>query len=269
MKILTFTAFALLLLFSSCDSADSGNKTGNKGNDIHVVRKYFSTNELKAEITVKGNVRHGLTKNYSKRGKLLSTVNYLNGKKEGKTTNYYPSGKVHSTMIYRNNLKNGDAVWYYENGKPYTVNPFINNKLNGIQKKYYKNGKILAEIPYKEDQPGTGLKEYTGEGKLITKYPRIIIEEINRVESENKFIIRIYLSNRSSNVKFYIDELYDGRYLKEYMYEIQTRQGMATRTYEVPPGYVKFQKMSIIAKVNTHLGNPYIIQRTYNLAIQH
>ena len=176
---------------------------------------------------------------------------------------------MHSTVLFSNNKRNGDAVWYYENGKPYSINPFINGKLNGIQKKYYKNGKIMAEIPYKNDQPGIGLKEYKDNGELITNYPKIVIAEINHIESDNKFIINIYLSNRSKNVKFYLDNLDDNKYLKKYLYKIDTKSGMATRVYEVPPGYVKFQKLNIIANVKTGMGNPYIIQRTYNLAIQH
>jgi hypothetical protein len=160
-------------------------------------------------------------------------------------------------------------VWYYENGKPYSINPFINDKLNGIQKKYYKSGKIMAEIPYKDDQPGIGIREYTDKGELITNYPKIIIEEINRIDPDNKFILNIYLSNRSANVKFYLDNLDDDKYLKKYMYEIETRRGIAARVYEVPPGYVKFQKINIIAKAKTRMGNPFIVQRTYNLAIRH
>lgn len=269
MRILIFTAFASFLFFSSCNFNDTGNKEKDKDDNTHIVREYIGTNILKSEITVKGDVRHGITKNYNKNGKLLSTVNYVDGRKEGKATNYYPTGKIHSTMIYKNNVKNGDAVWYYENGNAYTINPFVNDKLNGIQKKYYKNGKLMAEVPYKDDHPGKGIREYSSEGKLITNYPKIIIEEINRIETENKFILKIYMSNRSKNVKFYLDNLDEGKYLKGYMYEIDTRQGIATKVYEVPPGYIKFQKINIIANVKTYMGNPFIVERTYNLAIRH
>ena len=269
MRIITLTVFTSFLIFFSCSLADTKTKKDSDDKSIRIVREYSSSSNLKAEISVKGKVRHGITKNYNKHGILLSKVNYVDGKKEGKTINYYTTGKVHSTIMYKNNRKNGYAVWYYENGKPYSINPFVNNKLNGIKKKYHENGKLFAEIPYKDEYPGIGLKEYTAEGKLITDYPKIIVEEINQIKFNNKYILKIYLSNRSRSAKFYIDDLYDGKYLRNYVYEIPAQQGVATRIYEVPPGYAKFEKINIIAKVNTRLGNPYITQRTYNLAIKH
>lgn len=261
--------FILYLALSSCRYMDSGENQMDENNNVRLVRHFFSNGRLKAEILVKDNKRHGITKNYSSTGRLLSTVNYVNGKKEGKTTNYYSNGKVHSTILYKNGVREGDAVWYYKSGKTYSINPFINNKLNGVQKKYYENGKLQAEIPYKDAQPGIGLKEYTPEGKLITNYPEIIIQENNQIAASDKFILKIYLSKRSVKDQFYLDELDQGIYLKRYMYEIPTENGVATRVYEVPPGYVKFEKINIIAKSKTSLGNTYITQRSYNLAIQH
>ncbi len=267
MRRFTAITFIFCLAFYSC--TQEGNRGNDKNGNVRIVREFFSNGYLKSEISVKDNRRHGITKNYSSKGKLLSKVNYVNGKKEGKTTNYYTNGKVHSTIMYKNGIREGNAIWYYKNGKPYSINPYINNELNGIQKKYYESGKIQAEIPYKDGQPGTGLKEYTPEGKLLTDYPKIIIQEVNQIATSNRFILKIYLSRRSGNVQFYLDELDAGKYLKKYMYEIPTEKGVATKVYEVPRGYVKFQKINIIASVKTGLGNTYITQRSYNLAIQH
>lgn len=260
---------AFFLPLTSCKYSDTKKNNREENTNVGIVRQYFSNGYLKAEITVKDNKRHGITKNYSSKGSLLSTVNYVNGKKEGQTTNYYSSGKVHSTILYKNGVKEGDAIWYYKSGKTYSINPFVNNKLNGVQKKYYENGKLQAEVHYKNGQPGTGLKEYTNEGKLITNYPEIIVQEVNQIATSDRFILKIYLSKRSADVQFYLDELDQGKYLKKYMYEIPTNNGVATRVYDVPPGYVKFQKINIIARVKTDFGNTYVTQRPYNLAIQH
>ena len=267
MRIFIAITFILCLAFSSCKQADT--RKNNKNGNVGTVREFFSNGYLKAEITVKDNRRHGITKNYSSKGKLLSKVNYVNGKKDGKTTNYYTNGNIHSTIIYKNGVREGDAVWYYKNSKPYSINPFINNKLSGVQKKYYESGKIQAEIPYKDGQPGTGLKEYTPEGRLLTNYPKILIQEVNQIATSDRFILKIYLSKRTGNVQFYIDDLDAGKYLKKHMYEIPAENGVAKKVYEVPRGYVKFQKINIIASVKTGLGNTYITQRSYNLAIQH
>jgi antitoxin component YwqK of YwqJK toxin-antitoxin module len=269
MKRILIIAVMLGAVFFSCHDAGTSKNNKNRDDNTSIVREFFSNGKVKAEISVKDNKRHGITKNYSNKGRLLSVVNYANGRKEGKATNYYSSGKVHSTMVFKNGLKEGEAVWYYENGNPYSVNQFVGNKLNGIQKKYYRSGNLQSEIPYKDGQAGTGLKEYTEEGKLIGGYPVIIVREINRIETEDKFILNIYLSPRMSNVHFYLDDLDSGKYLKKYMYEIPSEKGVATRTYDMPQGYVKFQKINIIARVKTRLGNIYITQKTYNLAIQH
>jgi antitoxin component YwqK of YwqJK toxin-antitoxin module len=261
--------FILCLVLASCKFIDNRENQKDENKNVRLVRQFFSNGRLKAEILVKDDKRHGITKNYNSSGKLLSTVNYVNGKKEGKTTNYYTNGKVHSTIMYKNGVKEGNAVWYYKSGKIYSINPFVNNKLKGIQKKYYENGKLQAEIPYKDGQPGIGLKEYTSEGKLITNYPKIIIREINHIATSDRFVLKIYLSERSANDQFYLDDLDQGKYLKKYMFAIPTEKGVATRVYEVPPGYVKFQKINIIARTKTRLGNTYITQRSYNLAIQH
>jgi antitoxin component YwqK of YwqJK toxin-antitoxin module len=269
MKGILLITVVLGAMAFSCHNAGT-LKDNNKSDDgTVIVREFFSNGKVKAEISVKDNKRHGITRNYSSKGSLLSTVNYANGKKEGKATNYYSSGRVHSTMIYKNGLREGEAVWYFESGKPYSVSQFINNKLNGIQKKYYKNGNLQSELPCKDGQPGTGLKEYTEEGKLISDCPVIIVREINRIATDDKFTLNIYLSRHLSNVHFYLDDLDSGKYLKKYMYEIHSENGVATKTYDVPQGYVKFQKLNIIAKARTRLGNTYITQRTYNLAIQH
>jgi antitoxin component YwqK of YwqJK toxin-antitoxin module len=267
-KILMITV-TLVAVFISCHDAGTNKKSKSRDKDISIVREFFPNGKVKAEISIKDNKRHGVTKNYSKTGRLLSVVDYAYGRKEGRATNYYSSGRVHSTMVYKNGLKEGEAVWYYENGNPYTVNQYVNNKLNGIQKKYYRNGNLQSEIPYKDGQPGTGLKEYTEAGELINNYPEIVVREINRVETEDKFILNIYLSRRMSNVHFYLDDLDSGKYIKRNMYELPSENGVATRTYDMPQGYVKFQKLNIIARARTKLGNTYITQRTYNLAIQH
>ncbi len=272
MKSPIYLSIILCISISACDfSIMYTKKNAKNGNnkEIQIVRKYFKNGKLKSEISVKGNLRHGVTKNYSKNGKLLSEVNYSNNKKHGLTINYYSSGKVHSKLNYVNGFKNGESFWYYENGQVYRVNPFLNGKLHGIQKYYYENGQLMAEVPYKIGLPGMGLKEYTKGGKLISGYPKIVFKEIDQVAISDKFTLIISLSEKASKVKFYIDDLDEGRYLKKYMFEIPSERGIATKVYEVPIGFVKLQKINVVAKITTDMGNPYITQQNYNLALQH
>jgi antitoxin component YwqK of YwqJK toxin-antitoxin module len=267
------TVFALLIFITtlSCnliqqkkENADTGSATGE---ETRVVREYFDNGRIKSEITTRGNLRHGITKNYSKTGKLLSEVNYVNNKKEGLSVNYYPSGKVHTRLMYKNGVKDGESIWYYESGKVFRINPFKNGKLDGIQKFYFENGKTMAEVPYRNGQPGLGLKEYAESGEQLKNYPTIRFEAINQVYSHQNVILKVFLSNKSTRVRFYFDNLLDGKYLPENALQVPIKGGVAVKEYRVVPGSVRNDKINVIALYTTNYGLPYLIQRTYNLSI--
>jgi antitoxin component YwqK of YwqJK toxin-antitoxin module len=265
------TALLLFFLLSvlSCNLIQQKNeKTGSKADeDIRIVREYFENGRIKSEITAKGNLRQGITKNYSKNGILLSEVNYINNKKDGPSINYYASGKIHSRLMYKNGVKEGESFWYYKSGKVFRINPFKNGKLDGIQKFYFENGKIMAEVPYRNGQPGLGLKEYSESGDLLRNYPAIQFKEINQIFSHQTIILKVFLSNNSTRVKFYFDNLLDGKFLDEHAITIPVQKGIATKEYRILPGVVKKEKINVIAVYTTNYGLPYLMQRTYNLTI--
>ncbi len=238
------------------------------GEEIRVVREYFDNGRIKSEIEAKGNLRHGITKNYSKNGKLLSEIHYVNNKKEGPSVNYYSSGKVHTKLMYKDGLKDGESIWYYESGKVFRINPFKNGKLDGIQKFYFENGNIMAEVPYSNGQPGLGLKEYSESGTLLKNYPTIQFEEINQIYSHQNITLKVYLSNKSSRVKFYFDKLSDGKFLDRNALATPARGGVAEKEFRVLPGSVKEDKINVIAVYTTGYGLPYVTQRTYNLSVR-
>jgi antitoxin component YwqK of YwqJK toxin-antitoxin module len=257
----------LVLFFSSCDLILK--KEEKPKSDTRVIKEFYDTGSLKTETSVKGNERHGPTKNYDRKGNLTSETPYVNNKKEGLHKDYYPSGKIHLTINFKNGVKEGDETWYYENEKPFRVNPFVNGKIHGIQKWYYKNGRLMGEVPYKEGFAGIGLKEYTEEGQLITSYPEIIFKEVNQIMIADKFVLKISMSNNARKVKFYLDDLNEGKYTKKYMFELPVENGVASQNYHVPPGFMKMEKINVIAVYTTPRGLPYITQKIYNLALQH
>jgi antitoxin component YwqK of YwqJK toxin-antitoxin module len=231
------------------------------------VREYFENGKLKSEISAVGSKREGITRNYDRNGKLAGEVYYLNNQKHGWATNYYASGKVHSRIMYQEGRKHGEEIWYYENGNVFRISPYAGGKLNGVQQFYYENGRLKAEVPYKEGNPGSGLKEYTKEGKRVTGYPTIFITEINHLAMNNIYILRLSLSNRSGRVQFFNDVLVDGIYLKKNMFQMITEKGIAEYVVSVKPGGVVIDKLNFVANYKTPLGNPCIIQKRYNLAV--
>jgi antitoxin component YwqK of YwqJK toxin-antitoxin module len=266
--------YALLLLIPmlSCnlvqhkkESTEAGTAGGE---EIRVVREYFDNGRIKSEIEAKGSLRHGITKNYSKNGKLLSEVHYVNNKKEGPSVNYYSSGKVHTRLMYKDGVKDGESTWYYESGKVFRINPFKNGKLDGIQKFYFENGNIMAEVPYSNGQPGLGLKEYSESGTLLENYPSIRFEEIDQIYSHQNIILKVYLSNKSSRVKFYFSKLSDGKFVDNKALPTPVKGGVAEKEFRVLPGSAKEEKINVVAVYTTNYGLPYVTQRTYNLSVR-
>ena len=272
MKLKTICTLFLLIPMLSCNlvqqkKENTGTVSAN-GEEIRIVREYFDNGRIKSETEAKGNLRHGITKNYSKNGKLLSEVSYVNNKKDGPSVNYYPSGKIHTKLIYKDGVKDGESIWYYESGKVFRVNPFKNGKLDGIQKFYFENGNMMAEVPYRNGQPGLGLKEYTESGTLLKNYPTIRFEKINQIYSHQNITLKVYLSNKSSRVKFYFDKLSDGKFLDKKALTTPVKGGVAEKEFRVLPGSVKNEKINVIAVYTTSYGLPYVTQRTYNLSVR-
>ena len=266
MKNYLFIALAMSLLVISCGKTVQNGKKTEKSKDDSVVKEYYSNGKIKTEISAKGQLRQGPTKNYDRNGFLLSEVNYDNNIMDGMVTNYYAkSGKINSTFIYKKGIKEGDEIWYYESGKPYRVTPYIKGKIEGTQKHYYENGKLQAEVTYKNGLAGTGLKEYKPDGSLVKDYPSISIRKEDHLKNANKIILIISLSNNASSVIFYKGALLEGKYIQDNLFHLATQQGRAEMDYNVTPGTRIKQDIIISANYKTPMGNPYVITKHYTV----
>lgn len=233
---------------------------------ITVVTEKYVNGVVKSEVSARGNKREGLTKNYHEDGSLMSEVNYVNNQKEGISRDFYPKGKVRMEINYKQGLMDGDAKWYYETGEVYRLTPYIKGKAEGIQKEFYKNGKIKAELPHKAGVAITGLKEYDLNGALIPQ-PSIIIQEVDRIAMEGKFILKMHLSDKSDNVKWYEGDLLDWSYFPKALDVVNIDiDGNGVITYDVSPGTVVMKSIYIYAVLNTNMKNQLILKKKYELA---
>jgi antitoxin component YwqK of YwqJK toxin-antitoxin module len=221
-----------------------------------VVKEFYKNKRLKAEVTVKDTMRHGITKNYDEQGNLMSTVNYVDGYKDGVTVNYYKSGAKNQEMYYEKNQLQGEAKMYYEDGNVYMITNFKDGKKHGLEKTFYKNGKVQMEAEYYKGGIGIGLKEYNEKGEIINKAPSIEVKEGRRT-ANGHIMLEISLSDRSSAVKFYNDTLIQNKFSFPYMRQIDSKQGKGT--FEYIPG----RKINIIAVKTTSRRNSQVIQRSY------
>ncbi len=267
MKNFFLFACILSILVSSCGKPAKNETQPAPGTVI--VREKYRSGGIKSESTVINDQKQGITKNFDLQGRLISEVNYVDNVKEGMATNYYAaSGKIYSTMMYKKDIKEGDEIWYYESGKPYRISPYIQDKIEGIQKYYYENGQLKAEVPYNSGLPGIGTKEYKKDGSLVTDYPEIKIIRQDHLQSANKILLLISLSQEVSEVKFYKGDLLDSQFLHEGMLQLATQNANTQIDFTVAPGDKISQSVVITANHRTSMGNHRVISKTYLLQAQ-
>lgn len=183
---------------------------------------------------------------------------------------YYPDGRLKSEIEYAENVQHGMAKMYYENGKLYRETPYKMGKKEGLRKVYRKNGKLLAEIPYMEDQLGVGTVEYTPEEKPKKLLPdiKIQVETIDQLSGENRYIVRISLTEGYKNVQYYLGELVEGKYKHKDLIPMESEGGVLEMKFEVPPGSRLIESFNIVAETKTQMQNPYLLQHRLQLAAE-
>lgn len=210
---------------------------------------------------------NGVRKNYSKKGILLSTITYKDSVANGVAQNYYENGKVQAEFNYRNGLKHGDEKIYYENGDLYMITQYVNNVKSGIQKVYYPENQLQAEIPWESGEVVAGLKEYTKSGKLKNQDLTIQFKLIDKTAFENKFELKMSLSDGSKVATFerlFLDD--KGKVIGRSV--VESKGGEGTISFWLMPGRSMMEKLYFRGTRKTSLRNIEIIEGTYNLAIE-
>lgn len=235
-----------ILALVSCEDTASKKKAGRskKGDDV-VVTKY-SDGSVRAEIPTR------------------------NGKKNGLAIEYYQSGKVYREIEYVDGKKEGIAKRYFENGTVAQETMYKNDKIHGTQKKFRENGKPASIAEYFEDNPCKGVIEYFTDGKVKDNYPQIVITTEDRVYSEALYIVHLSLSEKLQDVEYYVGRLTKEKTIDPSAKKIWNtdKNGKAQIEYPVMPGTFVMDKIHIIAKGKTPLGNYFITEKDYNVAAE-
>lgn len=221
------------------------------------------------ELSDDRGTRNGLIKRYYANGNIKSEIEYKEGKRHGLAKRYYEDGGLHQEINYINNIKDGEAKTYYKNGRLFQVTPYENGYIQGLRLKYRENGNLMAEVPYHYGEPCQGMIEYLLNGKRKKQYPAIEVTRNDQLLKSNKYTLKFSMSERMQKVMFYEGTLdTDGCLLNELENFYSPRPGVAEITFELPPGTFIMKEFNVIARGKTKLGNPYITQRTLNLAIE-
>ncbi|MBN1118713.1 MAG: hypothetical protein JXA77_15990 [Bacteroidales bacterium] len=255
----------VLALNTSCDflgfrfEKPSGKK---------IVKEYHSNGKIKSVNEVEGDLRDGLCKYYDENGTLISTIEFKENKYHGKYIKYYDGKHKMREATYVNHKKQGSTYIYDKKGILIVEENYENDELNGIKRKYYLNGKLKMENEYKDGRPSVNLKEYDMKGNLVTDYPEIIIEAVDRLAINNKYLLKFYFSNKSRTAEFYLGELEDNKYIPANLIAIETQNGVGTYEVWVPKGSLIMKEISVIGKKKTTENNTYITTKKYNLAVK-
>jgi len=210
---------------------------------------------------------NGIRSRYRNDGTLISTVTYKDSIRHGLARNYYRDGSVKLEMNYVKGVKHGEAITYYENGDVYQVTPFVNGKREGIQKRYYHGNKLMAEIPFKDNKQVPGLKEYSENGRLLTKDDRIVFRLVDKTAIENMFELHIQMSDNSTHTRFYREIKYEDSDLN-LIIDLLTEKGKTMLEFYVGRGQSFEERVFIIGKRQTRLGNTEIFEAQYNLVVE-
>ena len=205
---------------------------------------------------------------YTDKGKLESYTTYKNGTKEGIAKKFYDDGKVQFEIAYENGEKNGITKYFYDSGQLYRITTFVNGQEEGTQKKYYEDSALMAEVPYKKGKIQPGLKEYTKSGKLKTQYPDLIIEPINKLAFENKYILRCYLEGKPKGTDYFRVFNFDNDKM-DYTVKLDEINGAAEIPFFLQSGGYIMEKVRVRAEFKTPLRNIYVVEKVYNLALDY
>jgi hypothetical protein len=251
----------VIVLLTGCDQINKISSAVTKNTEAD------SDNTDKTKKKKRQFKRDGLVVNKRKDGSVLSEINLKDGKYHGPAKDYYEDGTLHTEYNYVEGVLENELKVYHKNGKLYKVTPYLHGKIHGVEKVYGTDGKLMAEHPYKNGYPGIGFKEYSSNGKVLPA-ATILIEEIDNIALKGEYILKISLSDKSRNVKFYIGELTEGKFMNDNLTYILTKNGIGEMRYVVPAGFYAMEKLNIIAQRTNREGSKYITQTRYNLAIE-
>ena len=211
----------------------------------------------------------GLVQTYYDNGKLKSEVRFDDQKrKHGVSKSFYPSGKLKTEITYDRGLKTY-ALQYHDNGNKYMEFFYKNGKKDSLRTKYWESGEVQSKLWYSEDRPGIGLEEFNKKGKKLTKYPKLIVNQIDRLEQDGEYIIEVYFEGIKKRATYYEGRLEDGQFFNKYQPEMKMVNGRARLVLRPMPGTFIMDKVYFIGKYRTFYNNPYIVEKSINLAVDY
>ena len=112
--------------------------------------KYYKENRLALTENFKDGKKEGITRVYSKSGKLLEEIPYKEDKITGIRKYFLEDGKVYSELSFKDGLEDGAYKLFEGNEKPVADGFYKAGKKEGDWHIYNENGKIVETLKYKD-----------------------------------------------------------------------------------------------------------------------
>jgi hypothetical protein len=225
---------------------DSPDESIDNPDGTKTLRSYYRNKKIKSEATYRGNSREGLAKSYDEAGNLLLEINYVNDRREGLARRFYIGGAVFQTTEYKNNV------------------------MHGKQFKFKSNGNPISEANFEKDYPCLGLKEYRDDKSLRTKYPEMVIKEINKIKSTGKYTLEVSMTGNVKKVKYYTGKLTASGCVSDNNSNVLLDEARHTGiiSYHLMPREFMMEELNIVAVAETLNGNSYVCQKTFHVSIK-
>jgi hypothetical protein len=202
-------------------------------------------------------------------GNVSAEMTFKDRKLHGPALRYYIDGKKRSELNYNIGELDGIQKRYYKSGALYKEESFVNGKRQGLTRKFREGGLIMTETIYKNGFPSTELKEYLTDGKLKKNYPEIVVIEEESLRKNGTLTIKVFLSDKSKKVRFYLGKLDEGKFLHEGLAEqFGIENGVLSYTFSLKPGDLLEHQFDFIARTPTKLNNSFITTRSYKVKIR-
>lgn len=234
-------------------------------NSCDFLEKNFSWKDAEKPTYYDGGVR-----SYFENGKVKS-VCFLDSakRKHGTCISYYESGYIKNKIVYVHGDKVRGISYYENTDTPALDVSYSNGMKNGTRRRYHENGKLASQFDYLDNKPGKGLVEFKKNGEKVKGYPKLIIKPKDLINTHGKYILEIYFDKNANRGEYFIGELYEGSFLKTNpnLARLQSEDGKARYEIFVPKGMFRMDKLNFVAKYETRRGNPYIVEKSFNLAV--
>jgi antitoxin component YwqK of YwqJK toxin-antitoxin module len=235
---------AVLFLIISCDSSKTSNsQQAETPKDEKAITTYYQNGKIKSYCEVNElRKKHGIAKFYGEDGNLTKSFVYDNDEKI-------------------------TATQHYKNGNPLMEINYKNDQKDGPFRRFYENGQLESEIEYRNDYPGAGLKEYSKTGKLRTKYPSLVVKAIDQLDTNGKYIIEVYFDEQAGRGTYYVGKLTDGKYMNYQLDKLDESKYRGQLVLKPAIGMIIMEKLNFVGEFKTPTGNKYIVEKSFNLAI--